>query len=554
MSAANDAIKYAKKIVKGKKPANKYVRLACQRFLDDLDRDDLDFRPRAAERVVHFIEQLPHVKGPLRRTPFLLADWQKFIIANLFGFYGSDGFRRFQEAFILVPRKNGKSFFAAAIGLYMLLLDDPGAAEVYCGATTEKQANYVFDPAKLIVKHCPDLVADFGVVLMAESITVPDEDSTFQRIVGDPGDGGNPNCWIVDEYHEHRNNNLYETGKTGMGARENPLLLTISTAGSNIEGPCYDTLDDCKNILTGVFDDIGSDATFVLPFGVDKGDKWDSIAALKKANPNYGVSVSEKKLKLELASAKRSPRLVNGFKTKHLNIWVNATDPLLDYDKWVACGNSELNIEDFKHLPCVIGVDLSSTIDITAAVKVFFEKVDQVVNYYVFAEFWIPEERITEQGAPEYYATWREEGLFNVCPGDEISKGMVVEKIEEDSQELHLQEIVFDPWKSSGYEQDLEGTGVEIVRFPQTIGHYTGPCDELVAANRSSRIHHQDNKVLNWMASNLEVKRDTNGNCKPRKENAKKKIDGMSAMLMAIGRAMITSDDHVDLGTIKVLG
>ncbi len=448
MSAANDAIKYSRQIVKGKRVACKRVKQSCQRFLDDLDRKDLEFKPRAAERVVHFIEQFNHVKGPLRRKPFKLEPWQKFIIANVFGFYYLDGLRRFNIAFLLVPRKNGKSTFLALLGLYMLLLDDPGAAEVYCGATTEEQANYVFGPAKLFVKHCPDLRRDFGIVDMAESINVPDEDSFFKRVIGDPGDGANPNCWIVDEYHEHKTNALYETGETGMGGRQNPILWCISTAGHNVEGPCHEAMEDCVQILDGIFDDVASDSTFVMLFGVDKGDRWDSIAAMRKANPNYGVSVSVKWLKKQLAAAKRSPSKINAYKTKHLNMWVNAANPLFDIDDWYACGDSSMTIEDVMHLPCIGAIDLSSRLDFTAEVKTFYEKIDGKMHYYFIPTFWLPEERIIEVGAPEHYSTWRNEDLIEICIGDEISKQQVVDHIIDSHEDLSTEEIVFDPWRS----------------------------------------------------------------------------------------------------------
>ena len=555
-SSANVALKYAREVIKGKIPSGEYVVLACERFLKDVKRKDIDFLPRKAERFIHFVEQLPHVKGSkFAGKPLLLQPWQKFIFVNLFGFYHKDGTRRFQEAFILVPRKNGKSIMVTALGLFMLILDGEVGAEVLCGATSEKQANYVFRPAKLMLQKCPELVSDFGLEVFAESITKPEDDSSFQRIIGDPGDGGSPSCGIVDEFHEHKNADLYNTMKTGMGARTNPLLVVITTAGNNIAGPCYDLMEENQKILKGIFDDDASDEVFAMMWGIDEGDDWTAPATLAKANPNIGISVSEKWLLKQQVQAVRSKKDQGPFKTKHLNIWVNATESFLNFEEWKRCADPDMKQEDFSEWQCMMGVDLSSRIDITADAKVFFKMDDDgAMQYRVFADFWLPKERVTEEGAPRYYQQWVDEGLLQVCEGDEIEVAQVVQAIVDDCEDFYIEEIAFDPWKSAGYEQQLEVTGVPISRFPQTVGQYTAPMWELEAAVKSGRLKHNNNKVLNWMCSNLEVKRDTNGNVKPRKENSAKKIDGFTALIMAIGRAMAQGETNVDLSDSYTIG
>lgn len=555
-SSANVAIKYAKQVIKGKIPAGEYVVLACKRFIKDLKRKDIVFDGKAAERFIFFVQALPHVKGAkFAGKPLLLQPWQVFIFVNLFGFFHKDGTRRFQEAFILVPRKNGKSIMVTALGLWMLILDGEVGAEVYCGATSEKQANYVFRPAKLMLAKCPDLVSDFGLEVMAEAITKPEDDSTFQRVIGDPGDGGSPSCAIVDEYHEHKNPDLYNTLKGGMGTRENPMLTVITTAGNNIAGPCYELMEENQKILQGIFDDDASDEVFIIMYGIDKDDDWTKPESLVKANPNIDISVSKKWLLKQQVQAIRSKKDQGTFKTKYLNIWVNATESFLNYEEWKRCAEPKMKEEDFSDWQCMMGVDLSSRIDITAKGKVFFRMDDKgAMHYRVFCDFWLPKERITEEGAPRYYQQWVDEKLLEVCEGDEIEVAQVVQSIVNDCEDFYIEEISFDPWKSAGYEQQLEVTGVPITRFPQTVGQYTAPMWELEAAVKSGRLKHNNNKVLNWMVSNLEVKRDTNGNVKPRKENAAKKIDGMTSIIMGIGRAMAGGETSIDLSDSYTIG
>jgi phage terminase large subunit-like protein len=553
LSSSDIALKYASDVKAKRTPANKWVRLACARFIADLKRKDLTYNKIEANRACDFIELLPQVKGKFRGLPLKLEGWELFIVCSLFGFYRkSTGCRKYDEAFILITRKMGKSILAAAIGLYMLLNDGENSPEVYCGATTEKQANFVFNPAKQMCKLSPDLMNAFNVEVMAQAITTPEDDGLFQRVVGDPGDGGNPSCWINDEYHEHKKDNLYQTGKTGIGARDNPLLLSISTAGDNIEGPCYELHERAEQILENVTDDLASDSLFCIMWGIDKNDDWQSEEALIKANPNIGISVSYDWLRKQQLNAITNQKDRGNFKTKHLNMWLNALDSVIPTEEWMKCAK-KMDIEKCKSLPCIIGIDLANSIDIVATVKNFFYQDEKKTYYFWFPQFWLPEARVYEKGAPEYYRKWVEEGYLNVCSGERITTQDIKDSLRKDCKDYNVMELVFDPWKASGYEQDLEDTGAEIVMFPQTIGMYTTPMNELIASVKDKSLYHNDNKVLNWMNSNLRAKMDTNGNMKPRKEDSKKKIDGMCAGIMALGRSLAYRDEIIDFGTASII-
>lgn len=282
-----DAHKYAFDVVKGKIPNCQNIILACQRQLDDLDRDNFkyEFDPHKAERVVRFIERLPHTKGKWMREGkcLELEPWQKFAICCVFGWVDKQtGFRRFREADIYVPRKNGKSALAAGIAVYMFCADDEPGSEVYCGATNEKQAFEVFKPAKIMVNKRPALKQHFDIEVNARNLSITGDGSKFEPVIGTPGDGSSPHCWIVDEYHEHSDSSQVDTAVTGMGAREQPLLLVITTAGTDTSSPCYDRMRDLEKILAGTETGADTEKRFGLLYGIDKDDDWMSQAILLK--------------------------------------------------------------------------------------------------------------------------------------------------------------------------------------------------------------------------------------------------------------------------------
>ena len=541
-----DAWGYANDVRDGTIPSCRYIKLAVERFFADMARKDLIFNYDEVEKFCNFCGHLPHVKGKWaqQQKKFDLEPWQKFKFANLFGFYRvSTGKRKYQECLNIIPRKNGKSIDAAAVGLYMLTSDNEFGSEVYCGATSEKQANEVFTPAKRMLKSNPELMNFLDLSIQTQSIFRESDGAFFQRVIGDPPDGTSPHCGIVDEYHEHKKDAVYKTFQTGMGARENPLLYVITTAGDNISGPCHEKSQECIQILEGVLTDDHADSTLVLIYTIDDDspeDFWKTEEALKMANPNYGVSISADWLLKQQQQAIRSAKDQGFFKTKHLNLWVNQTEPFVNYENWKDCADPDLKIEDYLTHPCIMGIDLSSRIDFTASCKAFYEDDgDGIRHYYLFPEFWLPE------SAAKDYPAWGE--FINFTEGDEIDTAAVKKKLKDDLDNYMIEEVTFDPWKSAGFEQELADHGAEITKFPQTIGQYTMPMNEFEAAIISGRLHHNDNPVMNWMLTNLHAKRDTNGNCKPRKEDQKKKIDGVIAAIMAIGRCMQSEDNSPEI-------
>ena len=378
---------YARDVVEGRVLACKWVRLACKRHLDDLARQNTEgfpywFSPEKAERACRFFEALPHTKGKWARpvpgqpkaTLLILEPFQCFITCSIFGWLrqGSD-LRRFRVALVMLPRKNGKSDWAARAGLYMFAADDEYGAEIFSGATTEKQAWETFRPARLMAQRSDAFRKHFGVTVNAKSLTILSNGSRFEPLIGDPGDGASPSCAIVDEYHEHETDRLYSTMETGMGAREQPLMLAISTAGDNIAGPCYQMQKESQQVLEGI---LHNDEFFAAIYTIDEDDNWASEEALRMANPNYGVSVLQEFLLSELHQAKQSARKQNTFKVKHLNMWVSARNAWMNMEWWHKCADPKLKPEDFQGEPCYLGLDLASKIDMAARAQVFVRTID----------------------------------------------------------------------------------------------------------------------------------------------------------------------------------
>lgn len=541
-----DVFSYANAVVSGEKLACQLEILACQRFFKDLDRDfEYNFNHELAVRAINFIEKLPHVKGAwaAKRLRITLQPWQKFIVANIFGWIHTvTGFRRFRKVYARIPRKNGKSVLAAAIGVYMLVADHEHGAEIYCGATTEKQAWEVFRPAKQMIEKSPSLRRTFGVQVNAKSITAAN-DSRFEAVIGKPGDGASPSCAIVDEYHEHVTADLYDTMDTGMGAREQGLMLVITTSGANISGPCYELEKDVERVLCGLVD---NDEVFGILFGIDKGDDWTAESSLIKANPNWGISVGSDFLKAAQKYAIQNSSKQNSFKTKHLNVWCWAKSAYFNAQSWVECSDTTLNINDFKADDCFIGADLAKIWDISSLAIVFRRIIDGHKHYYVFSKNYLPEDTISSDDFPqlkELYEKWLNDGHLLIGGDAEMDFRIISDEIIGMKEAgFNILEVPHDPHYAFLIARDLAEAGLVPVEIKQH-GSNLGPgMREIEAAIAAGRIHHDGNPLTNWCISNVLGKEYSNGGLMPDKENKISKIDAAVALIMAVARAVLGED------------
>jgi phage terminase large subunit-like protein len=467
-----------------------------------------------------------------------LQPWQVFIVASIFGWVHKEtGLRRFREAYVCVPRKNGKSPLAAGIALYMLAADGEHGAEVYCGATTQQQAWEVFRPAKTMAEQFPQLTSSFGIDVGARALTVPATASRFLPVIGKPGDGASPSCGIADEYHEADTADLYDTLKTGMVGRDHPLLLVITTAGFNTASPCYSLQLEAQKVLEGALE---NERLFAVIYTIDAEDDWSSEEALRKANPNYGISVDADTLRHDQKIALSNPAKASVFRTKHLCEWMNAAVGWMNMRSWNKVADDQLKPEDFTGCDCFLGLDLSSKIDIAAKLLLFRKEHEGKDHYYAFPTLYLPEERAL---APEYqhYQKWVAEGHLVATDGTAIDYSRIEADILADIQKFHPRELAFDPWNATDITQRLNAkTSIALAEIPQNVRNLSNPMKELEALVLSGRFHHTANPVFTWMASNVVARVDANGNVFPRKETTDNKIDGIVATLDALARALVS--------------
>lgn len=554
------ATAYAQDVAAGKIVACKWHRLACQRHLKDLersrngampyawnpalqDKDDKSFRP--AERICTFAQLMPHIKGDwaARGQRIKLERWQVFILASIFGWvHAETGKRRFRVADVIVPRKNAKSTLAAVIGLYMLAVDGEFGAEVYSGATSQDQAMEVFRPALLMAKATPRYCQRYGVTPNASNLSVTENNSKFEPVIGKPGDGASPSLAIVDEYHEHKTPELFDTMQTGMGARSQPLILVITTAGSDISGPCYLHQVELQKVLEGT---IENDQRFGIVFTIDDDDDWTSELALRKANPNFGVSVGEDYLLGQQRDAITDPRKQNVFKTKHLDVWVAAASPWLNLYNVQQAGDSALAPEMGGWDGAVIGGDLASKQDIASIVVLCWKGDGDEREYYAFSRNYVPESAL-EKPENAHYQGWVNSGHLIATPGNMIS----LEQIQEDTIELAgitgAREFAKDPWGGHQMGANLQAEGLEVVDIPQQVRYLSEPMKEIEARVDGGKFHHDGNPCYVWQLSNVEVKEDRNENVFPRKARASNKIDAAIATIVAMNRAIAGAASDAD--------
>jgi phage terminase large subunit-like protein len=564
------ATKYAHDVLAERQPACKWVRLACKRHLDDLERQGATDFPylwnpeitdakgktyQPANRICGFVELMPHIKGDwaARGEVIKLDPWQVFFLASVFGWvHRETNKRRFQKADLVVPRKNAKSTLAAGIGLYMLGFDGEHGAEVYSGATSRDQAHEVFRPARLMAQSNAAYRAACGVMVNVSNMVVLDTNGKFEPVIGKPGDGASPSCSIVDEYHEHATSELYDTMWTGMGARSQPLLLVITTAGSNIGGPCYAHQVELQKILEGSVRDAATERRFGIIYTVDKGDDWTAPSTLFKANPGLGVSIDPEKLLADQAEAVRDPRKQAVFKTKHLNVWVNAAHPWVTVEQINDSADASLKEEDFRGESCWHGLDLASKSDIASKAKLFRRDIDGKWHYYLFTRNWLPAAAVAKP-ENEHYRAWVETGAIVQTPGNMIDLTAIQESVQADA-DLHLvEEVAMDAWGSREIAPHLQADGFTVVDISMNTRHLSEPMKLIAALMEDGRFHHDGNLATAWMFSNVEVQEDRNENIFPRKSKPELKIDAAVATIIAMNRAMVGATSEETCPAIVVL-
>lgn len=536
------ALQYAEQVVSGEIVACKYVRLACQRQLNDLDREDFKyvFDVSRASHICAFIEMLPHIKGRWSGKPIVLEPWQIFNLTTVFGWIDGNGYRRFKTVYDEIPRKNAKSTLSSGVALYLLVADGEAGAEVYSAATTRDQARIVWHDAKRMVDKCPGLRRRFGVETSAHAVFSERTASSLKALSRDQGgnlDGLNVHGGIIDELHAHKTREVFDVIETATGARTQPLLWLITTAGFNRSGICYEQRSYLIKILTGVVVD---EEYFGIIYTIDDDDDWTDPSCWAKANPNWGISVSPEDIERKARKAMTMSAAQNNFLTKHLNKWVNADTAWMDMVSWERCANSNLLIEDFAGRDCYIAVDLASKLDIVSVAYVFpdDEEFKGFVKNYL-------NEVTVEDANNSQYSGWAEDGRLIITPGGMTSQGVIETDIREAAGMFNVLEVAYDPWQANYLASRLLEDGLPMIELRQTVQNMSEPMKELEALVVNKKFQHDGCPVLTWMISNVVCHVDAKENIYPRKEQPENKIDGVVALIMALGRAKIAAEGQI---------
>jgi len=547
------AEEYIDNVIAGRVMACKWVRLACERHRRDLCEGagrGLTFDPAWGQHVLDFARFCRHSKGEWAGQVVALEPWQQALLWMLFGWRRADGLRRFRTSYWEVARKNGKSTVAAIIGLYMLAADGEGGAEVYAAATKRDQAKQVWLEAWRMAKASAALSGKKRkkrLICHRDNIHVRDTAAKFEPLGRDANtmDGLNPHCAIVDELHAHRSDEVWSVLETGIGARRQPLMFGITTAGANQASFCYELRDYATKVLDNV---IADDSFFAAIYTLDaedleRKDGWLDEAVWVKANPNLDVSVKRDDLQRQALKAISLASAKGQFLTKRLNVWTNAGTQWISAERWAACGEA-VDEAALAGRPCFGGLDLSSTQDLTALVWVFPPWGDDPL-YRVVPRFWVPETAMIERSRAQRvpYDKWVAQGWITAIPGEVIDYDYVYRQADADAQMFDVQEIAFDRYGAAAVYVRMANAGFTLIQFAQGPISMSPPMKELEKLLIARQIAHGNHPVLKWNAHNLIARVDSNNNLAPDKRRSIEKIDGMVALIMGLARASLADPE-----------
>lgn len=542
--------KYIDDVLNGNILVGQLVKLAVYRHVKDLENAKergFYFSKKAAKHALGLFKFLKHSKGKWAGKIFDLEDWEQFIIWVIFGWHNKDKTRRFNYAYVEMAKKNGKTTFAAGIGLVLLVADGEAGAEVYTAANSRNQAKYCFNEAKNMVNSSPAL--NKIITVYQHNLHITSSASKMEPLSSDSlkQEGINPSGAIIDEYHAAKTSQIYDTIKSAMGARENPLIFIITTAGFRKDYPCFRLRKSCIDIVNGVKI---QENMFVMIHTLDQDDDWNDPKVWKKANPNLGISPSMRFLKNEYKSAKNNggEDEVN-FKTKNLNMWVDAPKVWVKDEDWMR-GNIEVDQQALIGRRCFIGLDLSEKYDICALVKIFPDDEDDWVD--VVAHFWIPELKVIQKREAVDYRLWQQQGYVNVVEGNVIDDDLIIEQLQNDAERYDIRSLGYDEWNSKKFIVDLGKRGFDedkLNKVTQYMSVLSEPTKYLYEKILAGKVRHGGNPVLRWMMGNVVLRKDTSGNIRIAKDKTVEKVDGISALINAFCEWMDPGDE-LDLNEI----
>jgi len=497
------------------------------------------YDPDAGQKVIDFAHTfVRHVKGELRGQLIRLEDWQQDYLRTLFGFkHKTTHLRRYRESYYSTGRKNGKSFIAGIISLFMLLCDNEGGAEIILSANSRDQASKLYEVVQGIVTQDQRLRERVKILESRRRIVYPQTGSYLVAIPAEAQTehGGSCHCAIIDELHEAKNRDLYDVLRTSTGARSQPLLLCTTTAGYDRHSICYEVYTHSKKVAENVVDD-----PHFLPLiheadEADEADDWTSEKAIKAANPNYGISIKAESLAAEIKRAKEIPSYQNTVLRLHLNLWTEQQTRWLPLSHWQQCQGE---IPDLKNVPCYGGLDLSNTRDLSSFSLVW--PLDQ--NIYVKTWSWMPKENARERTKTDRvpYDIWAKEGHVIQTDGNVIDYRSILETIRDLATQYDLRTIAYDRYNACPVVLELQAEGLDLVAFGQGYVSMSAPSKELEKRILEHTIIHDGNPLMTWAVSNVSCATDPAGNIKPVKPEHKdsKRIDPVVATVMALGMVL----------------
>lgn len=540
---------YGRQVMAGNLPVSKWTRLGVERHYRDLEeghKRGLYFSEGHAQHALESFLFLRHSKGEWAGKTFELAPWQQFWIAVAFGWLREDGTRRFREVWEEVPRKNGKSTKLSGIGIYLFWFDGEGGAEVYTAATKMDQAKITHAEAMRMIQSSPHLRKHIGIKLDRIFNPKPGYADVFLPLGRDSKslDGLNPHGAILDEVHAHPNREIYDVIVSGIGARRQPLIWGITTAGFDLSSFGFEQHQYAEKVLEGIFED---DSLLAIIYTVDNPERWDDPVEWAKANPNLGVSVYEENLKAASEKAKRQPSELPNFKTKRLNIWLAGGSKWISAEAWAACADPTLRIEDFAGEACWIGIDLAEKRDIAALAIVF----KRGPKYYAFFRLFHNEDYVR---SPEnkHLAKWADSGHIIVNEGNATDFDVIRQELIVIRDQCDIREAIYDPKFATYFVAKLsEEDNLLTVEMPQTSNRFTLPIIEIENLVLTGDFVHDGNPAVAWMVSNVVMRESKfSGLRHPTKEKDENKIDAPVALIMSMGRALHTDEEQPEPGIV----
>lgn len=521
--------RYIYGVLDGSVIAGKNIKLMCQRFLMMKDRDDIYFDEECVDEAISFISNIKHFLGKSAGRNFILSDWQMACLACILGLKWRDsGYRVCRETYIQIARKAGKDAFMAALALYMMVVDGESSPEIACLANSRDQARILFDYVINFSKSLDPKGAD--IKSYRNFVKMPANNGIVKVFSADASvlDGLNVSMGVIDEYHEAKDRKLYDVIKSSMGMREQPLMVVITTAGFNLESPCYDMYKLSIEVLNGVKND---DSFFPFIFQLDENDDIDDEDNWVKCQPNLDITVTMDFMRGELVKMNNDSTAEVGVKTKTFNMWCTSSMVWVKPEVVVSC-MEELRMEDFIGYTGIVGVDLGAVNDLTAITLMIPLPEKKVFFNWSF----LPSETYKNHPNKELYDKFIKEGSLELTAGNVTDFDFVANKIREINEIIPITEIYYDKWNSTQFAITMTEMGFNMVEFSQAIGNYNAATKEFQRLMLTNELVIQRSANFLWQMSCVTIKVDHNGNQKPQKTSwTTQKIDNVISCTTALG-------------------